>query len=191
MLPSLPTAVAMTMMMGGCTVTVHPPLAPEHPVDVFIIDYGRHSSLLLPETHGTLLIEFTYGDWNWFALERDDPLDIFPTLFLPTQGTLGRWEWNVEPRVDSLKWAIPSERIHPVTVSGEAVAALLDRLETRFRTKLQTQRESELYQLVFVHDDRPYSLLNHCIHTTRQWLEELGCQTSGMALVADFRIAGE
>lgn len=189
--PRFLTAVVATMMMGGCTITVHPPLAPEHPVDVFIIDYGRHSSLLLPESNSASLIEFTYGDWNWYALGRDDPLDIFPTLFFPTQGALGRWVWILEPKAETLRWTIPCEQIHTVTVSSEAAARLLDRLETRYRSHLQTQHLSEQYRLEFVHDDRPYCLLNHCNLIMQEWLDELGCETNGIALVADFRIVGD
>lgn len=191
MLPRLLTAAVVTMMTCGCTVTIHPPLAPEQPVEVFVIDYGRHSSLLLPDTGGEGLIEFAYGDWNWFALAKDGPLDVFPTLFLPTQGALGRWEWNVEPKAEALKWSIPSEQIHTVTVSGDATTGLLERLEDRFRSNLQTQHKSDLYQLVFVHDERPYCLLNSCNLITQKWLDELGCETSGIALVADFRVASD
>ena len=102
--PCLPATVAAALMSGGCTVTIRPPLAPIDPVELFIIDYGRHSSLLIPDPDGSGLIEFAYGDWNWFALAKDGPLDVLPTLFFHTQGALGRWEWNVAPDLDHMEF---------------------------------------------------------------------------------------
>jgi len=37
---------------GGCATTVVPPPHPFEPVPVFLTDYGRHSSLLLPDPRG-------------------------------------------------------------------------------------------------------------------------------------------
>ena len=113
---------------------------------------------------------------------------MIPTLFLPTQGALGRWAWNLEPKTKTLRRFIPSEHIYSIAVSSDSASALYERLETRHQSNIGTQHESKLYQLLFVHDNRPYCLLNHCNLVMRQWLEEMECETSGMAIVADFRI---
>jgi len=57
---------ALLMLAGGCTSTVIPPKRVTDPAAVFLTDYGRHSSLLLPDREGRL-VEYAFGDWDWFA----------------------------------------------------------------------------------------------------------------------------
>jgi hypothetical protein len=57
------------LLCGGCTTTIVPPRAPADPVSVYVTDYGRHSSILLPDPRGHLT-EYAFGDWNWFALRQ-------------------------------------------------------------------------------------------------------------------------
>ena len=58
--------------LGACQQTIEPPKRVSDPVNVFVVDYGRHASLALPK-EGTGLVEWSWGDWNWFALERTGP----------------------------------------------------------------------------------------------------------------------
>ncbi len=188
---TLTLLIVPALALCGCAATVSPPLDPARPVRVFIIDYGRHSSLLLPDGDGERLIEFAYGDWRWFALDRDSPLDVLPTLFLPTQGTLGRQEWRVASNPIAIGRRIPSEIVHAITVSGDDMAALRERLEARYQTHIETRIHSERYMLDFVHDDRDYCLLSSCNPVLIEWLRELNCEVRGYPLIADFRIRGQ
>ena len=53
----------------GCATRVVPPRAIVSPVTVYIADYGRHSSLILPTDTGCLA-EYAYGDWRFYALNQ-------------------------------------------------------------------------------------------------------------------------
>ena len=181
--------VVSTLGMPGCTTTIRPPTNPESPISVFVIDYGRHASLLLPMEDDHTLREYAYGDWGWFALAHDGVLDVFPTLFLPTQGTLGRWDWHIEAEKENIERFVPCEEILEIRVASHDATALLADLDARYESQLDSQIKSDLYQLLFVHDDERYHLLNSCNLVLSRWLKSLDCKIDGCTILADFRIA--
>src|SRR5436189_530501 len=61
--------LSVVALVGGCATRVVPPANPVNPVAVYITDYGRHSSILLPMGDGHL-VEYSYGDWEFYALNR-------------------------------------------------------------------------------------------------------------------------
>ena len=65
---SLSTCIVL-LLLTGCGATIIPPAHVLDPVPVFVTDYGRHSSLVLPDGGGDL-VEFAFGDWNWFAVNK-------------------------------------------------------------------------------------------------------------------------
>src|SRR5687768_9987714 len=54
---------------GGCATHITPPPTPANPVTVYVSDYGRRSSLLLPAGYGHLS-EYRYCDWEYYALHN-------------------------------------------------------------------------------------------------------------------------
>ena len=180
------------LAIAACTTTIRPPANPVDPVSVFVIDYGRHSSLMIPRADDsgapTALREYAYGDWNWFARDRSGVLDILPTLFLPTRGTLGRWDWHIGADKENVKRFVHCEEILELHIARRDATALLAELDARYQSHIDTQIESELYQLRFVHHDQPYHLLNSCNLVLMRWLKTLDCDIEGWPILADFRI---
>ena len=179
-------AVAVATCMSGCTTTIIPPSDPADPVSVYVIDYGRHASLLLPQPDGEVLIEYAYGDWGWFSLDESQWYDVFPTLFWPTQGSLGRWQHRLEGDRASVRRSIACEEVLEVVVGSDDVARLLARLESRYRRQIDTRHYQSLYRLNFVHDEEDYHVFHNCNHVLAEWLRELGCDVRGLAMSADF-----
>jgi hypothetical protein len=172
---------------SGVTI-IHPPEVPATPVSVFVIDYGRHSSLILPDTTGTSLIEYAYGDWDWFALGRNKWYDVFPTLFLPTRGTLGRRSLQVDPDTLALRRVIWCEEIHEVVVDRDDALGLIRRLHGEFEKHRESIYFKSMYALEFVHSDRAFHLFHNCNHELADWLRELDCDIQGPAMNADFKV---
>ena len=170
----------------GCRTVIVPPAEPPDPAVVFVVDYGRHASLLLPDAARLSMIEYAYGDWGWFALDRSTALDIFPTLLWPTQGALGRWRWDIQVTGQSVRRHIACEDVLELTVDSRLVEELRKRLDARFRKHIDTLHHQQLYRLDFVHDDSKYHALYNCNHVLAKWLEELGCDVRGWAMFADF-----
>ena len=84
------SAVLLLLVLGsGCATKVVPPSNPVNPVMVYITDYGRHSSLVLPATNGGY-VEWAFGDWNWFALGKTSWNYALLAVIWSPQSTLGR-----------------------------------------------------------------------------------------------------
>lgn len=169
---------ALLLALAGCATTVRPPADPRDPVVVVLVDYGKHSSLILPSGAGW--VEFAYGEWDYFALNEDDLCTGMAALCCFNQGTLGRRNLTA-PRVHA-------EELFELRVSRADADALRSRLEERYGRHPETRLHNSLNGLTFVHDDESYICWNNCNHVVARWLEELGCKVGGCGCFADFRI---
>jgi hypothetical protein len=183
MIPHL-AAACLILTVAGCATAVRPPADPKDPVVVVLIDYGHHSGVILPEPGGAW-VEYAFGEWDYFALNKTDLCTGMIALGCPNQGTLGR---RVHPKADvrDLMDGVRAEERFPLTVSRERSEALRGRLEERFQRRIDTKVYNPVHQLTFVKDDETYICWNNCNHVTAAWLEELGCEVSGWACFSDF-----
>ena len=182
-----PLAVIVTAAaLAGCTTSIIPPADPTDPVSVFVLDYGRHSSLLLPDTSAQAFTEYAYGDWNWFALDRSEWYDVFPTLFWPTRGALGRRTLHVESNPETIMGVVACEHVLEVTVSARRASELSAELDSQFEQRSETLHYQPLYDLSFVHGETAFHLFENCNHMLADWLRALGCEVRGPAMAADF-----
>lgn len=172
---------------AGCVTVIRPPSSPEDPVPVAVIDYGYHSSLLLPLPEGGS-VEYAYGDWDWFALNRDEWYRACPTLCWPNPGALGRRRHAVPPSRPALQGVIPCEEILEVQVARSRAELLRKKLEESFEKNLETRVFNPQVQLEFVQGDIDYCFLVNCNHILARWLRELGCDLGGSACFSSFRV---
>ena len=178
--------------LATCATHIEPPDRPADPATVYITDYGRHAGLLLPASDGTL-VEWTYGEWRWFALDESAWYRIFPAMLWPTRGTLGRR--HLEP-VDGdadlaaarLTERLTCEYVHAVRVDAGRVDDLATQLEARYQIEIATQHYQEIFHLDFVQDAENYHLFHNCNHEVASWLAELGCEVSGPAVLSDWEV---
>jgi hypothetical protein len=172
------------MLLVGCGGTLHPPAWVEQPTTIYVkIDY-RHSSLLLPR-HTVGLVEYTYGDWRYFALADTGLWVGLVALLGSPQATLGRRDPASHAEAEQ-----PGVRILPVVVDRRRADALAMTLEARFRRRVATLHYNDRYNLWFVKDPERYHLLNNCNHVTARWLRQLGCRVDGLTITNDFRLSG-
>ena len=179
------TAISLAWM-SGCATTILPPEDPPSPVSVFVADYGRHASLLLPERTGESLVEYAYGEWKWYAFDESRSYRVFPTLFWPTRGTLGRRALFVPIDANGIRRALGCEEVLEVVVASEDASSLLMRLETEFESHLGGAHFQPLYDAHFVPSDKAFHLFHNCNRAVANWLRELGCEVRGLSVLADF-----
>lgn len=184
-LPS-PTMIVATVALAGCTTSIIPPAHPTDPVSVFVLDYGRHSSLLLPDTSAQAFIEYAYGDWNWFALDKSKWCDVFPTLFWPTRGALGQRTLHVESNPETILHFLGCEHVLEITVSAQRASELTAALHSQFQQRSETSHYQPRYDLTFVHGETAFHLFENCNHMLADWLRQLDCEIQGSAMAADF-----
>ena len=172
--------------LGGCQHAIRPPAIVADPVRVFVIDYGRHASLALPQ-EDSRLVEWSWGDWNWYALNRTGPIEGLQALFASPRSTLGRRE--LAPAVDARELAtrVGAEQVLPLDVERERAMALQHRLQARWLRRRE-QAVTHPSGRVFVPEEKRYSLSYNSVHELRRWLEELGVDVSGTGVTANFRL---
>lgn len=172
--------------LGGCQHSIRPPAAVSDPVRVFVIDYGRHASLALPKADSGL-VEWSWGDWNWYALERTGPVQGLQALFASPRSTLSRRELAPAEGGEELAARVGAAEVLAFDVERERARALQRDLEARWlrRRDLAVRHSSGR---VFVPDDARYGLFNNSVHELTRWLEALGADVSGAGVTANFRL---
>lgn len=178
--------LAAGLGLGGCQHTIIPPASVADPVGVFVVDYGRHASLALPKEDPGL-VEWSWGDWNWYALERTGASEGLQALFASPRSTLGRRELGPARDAQELAARVGAEEVLALNVERERARALQRHLEARWqrrRGEAVTHRSGR----VFVPDDARYSLFNNSVQEIARWLEALGAEVSGSGATANFKL---
>ncbi len=158
--------------LGGCQHLIEPPGNVSDPVGVFVIDYGRHASLALPEEDSGL-VEWSWGDWNWFALERTGPLEGLQALFASPRSTLSRRELAPALSAEELAVFVRAEKVLTVNVERKRAHALLRHLQDRW---LRRRQEAVMHP-----SGRIFASASICIVKVRLALlasEAFACTTS-------------
>lgn len=84
-----PLLLLAVLLLAGCgTTRIVPPLDPHDPVSVFVLDHGRHTSLVLPAPDGSLR-RYPYGDWLYYAVRDTGTASSLAALLWSTPGALG------------------------------------------------------------------------------------------------------
>ncbi len=172
--------------LGGCQHVIEPPATVSDPVRVFVVDYGRHASLALPKEHPGF-VEWSWGDWNWFALERTGPLKALQALLASPRSTLSRRELASAHDADVLAARLGAEKVLGLDVERGRARALQRSLESRW-VRRREQAVAHSSGSVFVPDKARYSLFNNSVHELVRWLEVLGADVSGTGVTADFKL---
>jgi hypothetical protein len=179
-------AIAVVSVLAGCATTVTPPAGVRDPVKVYLADYGRHSSLILPRPD-EVLVEFEFGEWRWFALDQTGFWDAWRALCWPSAGTLGRRELTAETAA-ALRAGALGQELFELAVERERADALLRQLDLRWTRNAATAVYHARYDLHFVRDNQSYHLLHNCNPAVAGWLRELGCAVRGPALLSNWRV---
>jgi len=179
-------SAVLVPLCAACVTFLSAPPAPIDPVVVHLVDFGYHTALFLPAGKDEL-VGFSFGDWDWFALGRNDPWHGFLALAFPTPGALGRVRIRGEDR-GALESGVPGARVYSFTVERERAVALLGRLEARYESSRATEVRSREYGTSFVRDPGTYSCLRNCNTVVVGWLAELGCRVRGPGWFAAFRL---
>lgn len=133
-------------------------------------------------------MEFAFGEWSYFALNKDNLCHGMAAFCCPSQGTLGRRVLNAMPDVANLRQVVWCQDMQSLPVARPDIEALRKKLEDRFQRHLDTSVYNVQNGLTFVRDDETYICCNNCNHAVAAWLRELGCEVVGCAFFSSFRV---
>ena len=167
--------------------TIIPPSQPDDPLVVYVVDYGYHSRLVLPDHQGRL-VQYTYGDWQYFALQHQTVITAVQALLFPTLGTLGRRYFADFWAFDQTVGRFDDRRLLAVTVDKAQVDELRSRLDAWFDNHLDTQVVHSSSGLHFVRVDQHYTVSHNSNHELVAWLRDLGCQVEGFVAWPNFQV---
>jgi hypothetical protein len=183
-----PILLIATLLQTGCATVVIPPERVDTPATVYIVDHGRHASLLLPKEEDGF-VEYAYGDWRFFALNEKDLVTGFTALAFPTTSAFGRGFYDADALHDDLVLdTLRAESVDPLEVEHEAVIDLASRLNQRFEKNKDTMVVNDVNGLTLVKEDSAYHVFNNSNQVVARWLRQLGCHVKGPVLLANFRV---
>ncbi|MGM0703427.1 MAG: hypothetical protein ACQEUG_13645 [Pseudomonadota bacterium] len=170
---------ALLALLVGCAGRLVPPAEVIDPVDVYLLDHGRHASLVMPHHEGGV-VRYSYGDWQWYVEGRRHLLSGTAAMLWPTAGALGRRIDEGLELPGQLSRLSPEGVVasHPLVVERSRAGALSRRLDARFAAS-GPGVESPEFNLVFVRDPRDYWLAHQSNLVVSGWLEELGVEVRG------------
>lgn len=177
--------------VNGCEHRVVAPVLDAPMTRVLLVDYaGQHCSIVFPRPGGAA-VEYSYGEWEWFAFGRTSLWRAPLIMMLPSRGTLGKREFDgpygmhefarvtTEPGWNIIPLDVPTDRVNDL-VAG------LDHLYAKLREGGEVFYKP--YETYFVLKDSNYWMFNNCHHVTASWLRELGCRTEKTAIFEGWQV---
>lgn len=182
--------IALLVLLTGCATVITPPPTPEAPVPVLIIDHGRHTSLILPDSNDGL-IRYAYGDWRYYAEGERGFRAAFTALLRNSPGTLGRRELPgpAEPEIVITRLRVKVTDILLLHVEADAAERLRMKLDTIHAAGRDELLFNPRMDLEFVPHPRPYTVRYNSNRVIADWLVVLGCEVRGRPLLSGWRIA--
>ena len=146
---------------------------------VYLLQYstwGHHSLAFYRDGQ---LIEFTYGDWALFALDKRDLLTAISHMLLPTMGALGRKSVPWQPGQDIPPLFVDCIKAKPFEADKSQVQFLFNELTQAFEKQADQKVFHQVDAMWFVPYPVYYGLWNNCNHELAKWLIRLGGKVSG------------
>jgi hypothetical protein len=176
-------------LLLGCSGQIVSPSVPEHPRAIFVLDHGRHSSLVLSKPDGSL-VRYSYGDWHYYAEGETGLVQGTRALFFQTQGALGRRLLPGPAEEDAVFRQVRVGIVNLLHFQVEGAA--VDRLDRELDALYQRNIHSYLYRaendLEFVHHPQPYTLCHNSNQVVAEWLQNLGLEVHGRPVLSRWRL---
>lgn len=183
----LVAAVGLAAGLTACAHRLTPPARVADPVPVFVVDYGQHASLALPRPGSETLSEWSWGDWNWFALGRTGVVDGLAALFASRGSTLSRRLIAPADTAEDLRRRLGAQEVLELPVERARATALEARLEQRWQRRRGEAVEG-MGGRVFVPDARRYWLGDNSVHELNRWLRALNVEVEGFGVTTRYRL---
>ena len=180
-------AVMALVLFSGCAWSVKSPPRPTDAAPIYLTDYGRHTSVIMP-VNDRHMVEYAYGDWDWFAVGQNSSFSAVRALLFSQGSTLGRrWFVNIDD-LDELKRLSGADRVVRLRVPRQRIPRLVEQLDREYTKHIDTIHFNPITHLDHVRSDRHYSAFDNCNNMTARWLRALGCDIGGWTIWSNFTL---
>lgn len=186
MIVRLVMAALSGLALAGCA-DVYPPVNVTQPTTVALVNYGRHTSLLLPDGNGHMT-EWGYGDWSFCAEGKRGIHIELGAVLLPTSAALGRRQFDAPLDAPIVQSKLTGCKVDPLIVERGNVEALGGELGRRFAARAGEALYAADSDMTFVPAGEVYGAWSTCNNAIAKWLRALGCEVRGCTQTADFVI---
>jgi hypothetical protein len=182
-------ALLVVLSLSGCgTTRITAPAEPRDPLPVFVLDHGRHTSLVLTDGDGNLHL-YAYGDWRYYAQRDTSFASGLAALLWRTPGALGYRRLSGPADAVWLRRQVRVDivELHALRVErarAEALRAHLDGIITRAPTMLDVPE----VDLTFVPHPLRYSLGHNSNQRVADWLLQLGCEVERRPVLSGWHV---
>lgn len=168
------------MLLSACASTLYPPPLTDQPTPVYVLDHGRHNSLVLVVDDDRVM-RYVFGEWRWYVDGETGLLRSIDALFRPTPSALGRIRLLGPPDPDCWVDQVRSVIFSALAFNAdrERVRDLADSIDAHFAAPDAQPHFSRFLNLEFVMGPHPYSLRFNSNHQVVAWLETLGFEVRG------------
>lgn len=181
-------ALLLFILAPGCATNVTAPQRVKDPAIVYVTDYGKHSSILLPAPAGGY-DEYAYGDYNWFALGQVSVRNAFIAMLVSPKATLGTRHIPIHQGQVEIEDLAGCIRLTEFAVDRTRAESLEMTLAATFRKAAGSPIHSDFSGLEHIEYSHHYWLFHNCNHATADWLRDLGCKVNGPAILSNFQVA--
>ncbi|MCE8015389.1 hypothetical protein HOP62_04780 [Halomonas sp. MCCC 1A17488] len=181
----------MCLLLAGCVGHVLPPepSSLDRPVEVYVLDHGRHASLVLPREEGGM-VRYSYGEWRWYVEGRRHWPAGAAAMLWPTASGLGRGEYPGVDSPEQFHRLAPEglDEVYPIQAEAGRVLALRRRLDGHFERAAVEPVPSEEFGLAFVPHPRKYSAVHQSNLVVARWLRALDVEVRGSPWFSRWRV---
>ncbi|HEX7047960.1 MAG TPA: hypothetical protein VF275_10370 [Gammaproteobacteria bacterium] len=181
--------VTPVILLTGCAATIVPPANPADPRPAFILDHGRHATLVVVDSSNRP-VRYAFGETGAAVDEDFGFFRGLGALLVPDSGTLGRRVLPGAPTSDNVLAAVgvDVEKLHCIAVSGERSNRLQRVLNLVFEENLATATYDPGWNLEFVENPEDYWFGDDPNQAVENWLVELGAEVSGVSTFGEWKI---
>jgi hypothetical protein len=181
--------VLIGLLLNACTTAIVPPATPNEPQPVFLLDHGRHASLVLQGPDGRV-VRYSYGDWRYYAQIETGVSEASAAILWPTRAGLGRRQLRGPAAATTVRGQlrVGVERLYELSVDAGRIETLRTRLDSIYEANLETRIYNAAYDLEFVHHPSAYWALHNSNEVVALWLKELGCRVRRPVLFSNWTV---
>lgn len=170
------------LLICSCSTTFKPPVATKSIEKVYLLKYSTWGHHSLAFYKNGKLVEYTYGDWELFALNKRDAWTAWKNMTFYTQGALGRKIVDMNIGDNICAQFVGCETVVTFNAPTNKVKQLRQLLDDKYAQQLSTEYLNSKEGVYFVKYEKPYWAFHNCNHQLVEWLEFLGGEISGRVI---------